>query len=62
MLAIIGAFFICGIGGAFIASFLNVWDIPVAGFLAAFSVVAVAYLSAPINPKVFINRLIVVRT
>lgn len=58
--AIIGAFFTCGLGGAFLAESLNIWSVPVAGFLAAFSVVTVAYLSAPLNPRAFASAVFVV--
>ena len=59
ILAIVGAFFICGIGGFFLASSISVWDTPVAGFIAAFSVVSVSYLSAPVNPKVYSSSVFV---
>lgn len=45
--SVAGAFFLCGIGGAFIASSFGFWELPVAGFCAAFSVVSTAYLSVP---------------
>ena len=50
-LAIIGAFSICGIGGAYLAHLAGLWNTPIAGFMAAFSVVSVAYLSAPKRPE-----------
>ena len=45
--SVAGAFFLCGIGGSFIASLFGCWELPVAGFCAAFSVVSTAYLSVP---------------
>ncbi len=47
LFAIIGGFFSCGIGGAFIASYFGFWELPAAGFCAAFAVVALTYVSAP---------------
>jgi hypothetical protein len=38
---------LCGIGGAVIANVAGFWGLPTAGFCAAFSVVSVAYVSAP---------------
>jgi len=45
--AVIGAFFLCGIGGAVTAEWLGLWVLPVAGFCAAFGVVSLAFVSAP---------------
>ena len=45
--AVIGAFALCGLGGAVIAEAFGIWSTPVAGFTAAFAVVAVAYLATP---------------
>ena len=47
LFAVIGAFFVCGIGGAVFASSLGLWDLPTAGFCAAFGVVSIAFVSAP---------------
>lgn len=45
--AVFGAFIACSFGGAVVASLVGLWDLPVAGFFAAFAVVAVTYLAAP---------------
>lgn len=45
--AVIGAFFLCSIGGVLIAEWLGLWDLPVVGFCAAFGVVSLAFVSAP---------------
>ena len=47
ILAVLGAFFVAGIAGAFATSKLGFWGIPGAGFCAAFAVVTAAYISAP---------------
>jgi len=49
--SVFGAFFLCGIGGSLIASIFGIWETPVAGFFAAFSVVAMAYLAMPSHKK-----------
>lgn len=45
--AVIGAFVACGVGGIVIAWILGSWEIPIAGFCAAFGTVAIAFVSAP---------------
>lgn len=47
LLAVLGAFFVAGLLGAFVAGALGRWPEPVAGFAAAFAVVLVSYVSAP---------------
>jgi len=51
--AVAGAFLIGGIGGSFASIILGLWGLPGAGFLAAFSVVCVAYLTAPRSKLAF---------
>jgi len=46
-LAVSGAFFLCGFGGAAIADMFDIWPLPVSGFSAAFAVVSLTYLSVP---------------
>lgn len=50
--AVAGGFFTCGFGGAFIASYFGLWDLPIAGFCAAFAVVSLAYASAPTHNNI----------
>jgi len=47
LLAVIGAFFTAGLVGGLIAAHMGLWDVPAAGFCAAFAVVVVTYLAAP---------------
>jgi hypothetical protein len=47
VLAVIGGFLVAGIAGGLMAEILGFWDLPGAGFCAAFAVVVVAYLAAP---------------
>jgi hypothetical protein len=47
LLAILGGFFTAGIVGGMTASLAGFWDMPGAGFSAAFAVVLVTYWAAP---------------
>jgi hypothetical protein len=47
LFSIVGAFFLSGIGGAFIADAFNFWTLPISGFCAAFAVISVAYFAVP---------------
>jgi hypothetical protein len=51
--SIIGAFVSCGIGGALLAGLFDVWELPIAGFCAAFAVVSMTYIAAPSNNRFF---------
>ena len=62
LFAVLGAFVFCGLGGAVLADVIEVWQTPVAGFCAAFAVVAVAYLSAPARAKGYALGIAVVGT
>jgi hypothetical protein len=46
-LAVIGAFVVCGLLGAFATGWLHLWETPITGCIAAFGVVMSAYLFAP---------------
>ena len=47
LLAVLGGFLLAGISGSLLTEFAGFWDLPGAGFSAAFAVVVVAYLAAP---------------
>ncbi len=47
--AIFGVFVFTGLMGSIAASLLRIWDTPIAGGAAAFSVVLAAYLFAPVR-------------
>lgn len=47
LLAVLGGFFTAAIVGALITAHAGFWDLPAAGFCAAFAVVVVTYLAAP---------------
>jgi len=47
LLAVLGGFFTAAIVGALITAYAGFWDLPAAGFCAAFAVVVVTYLAAP---------------
>ena len=40
-------FFVTGFGSAFLANNLRIWSFPIMGFLVAFVVVTISYLTAP---------------
>jgi hypothetical protein len=46
-LTVAGAFFAFGIAAALAADVAGLWELPVAGFVAAFAVVVSAYVAAP---------------
>lgn len=52
-IAVVGALVIGGVAGSFVAGALRVWDMPVGGGFAAFSVVSVAYVAAPNRKRAF---------
>lgn len=60
LFSIAGAFVICGIGGAAIADLFDIWERPVAGFFAAFGVVTLAYLSAPVRNRSYSTLIFVI--
>ena len=47
LFAVLGAFIVGGLGAAIAANFAGLWEMPVAGCVAAFSVVLSAFLFAP---------------
>jgi hypothetical protein len=51
--AIFGAFIACGFGGAGVSHLLGLWDLPIAGFFAAFAAVSMTYLSVPSKNSIF---------
>lgn len=59
ILATFGGFVSFGILGAFVSNILNVWEIPLIGFCAAFATVSIAYLSAPKLPKHYASAIFI---
>lgn len=52
-IAVVGALVLGGVAGGFVADALRVWELPVGGGFAAFSVVSVAYVAAPNRNRAF---------
>jgi hypothetical protein len=50
---VIGGFLVAGAGGALVASGFGVWELPVAGFVAALGAVLVASVAAPSHKLLF---------
>ena len=44
-ISVVGAFFLAGLAGSFIGDRSGIWNLPVAGFCAAFAVVVTAYFA-----------------